>query len=106
MIFSGVAPFRERTGLSSKKLSCETQVWNPHRAGAGGRFGFDRSDVPFAEMAAAIAGLAEELRDRDFFGAERPAGREGPHAVRVPAGQEAGSGRRAIAMAGVEAIEA
>ena len=52
----------------------EVVVRNPfvksHRAGVGGRTGFDRADMPFAKVAAAVAGLTEKVRDRDFLRAE------------------------------------
>ena len=76
-----------------------------HRAGIDGRCGLDRADMPLAEVTAAIAGLSQDVRDRDLLRPERPAGGEGAIAVRMASGEEAAARRRATRMRGVEAIE-
>ncbi len=64
---SGGPPLRESEGFSSKKLSCDTHSWNPIAPGLVGDAGFDRADMPFAEVTAVVAGLAQDVRDGDLL---------------------------------------
>jgi hypothetical protein len=66
---SGGPPLRER-GIQLEEIVVRQPLVKAERARAGRRRSFDRADVPLAEMPALVAGLAQQLRDRDLLGAQ------------------------------------
>ena len=76
-----------------------------HRAGVEGRTGLDRANMPFAEMAATVAGPAQNVSDRDLLRPHRPAGSERAHPVGMPSGKKAGARRRTTRMAGIKCVK-
>ena len=63
--------------------------------------GVVRAQMPLAEMAGAVAVVAEDVRHRDFVVAEHVASTDGSpaaHAVGIAAGHQRGPRRRAIAV--------
>ena len=60
-----------------------------HCAGTERRAGLDGADVPLAEVAGRVAGVAQHVRDGDLLRPHRPVGRERPVAHRVPPGEHA-----------------
>ncbi len=64
-----------------------------------------RAQVPFAEMPGRIVGLVQRFGERHFLRTNRIAPLEHAHAIGMPAGHNAGPGRRTNRRRGVEAIE-
>jgi hypothetical protein len=103
--------FRRRAVAAERRVHLEEivvgQIFVETHPGRihGGIF-FHRSDVPFAEMTGAVAGLLEDLCDRDLLRARGVVRREGPGAVGVAAGHHARASRRTHGRTGIKTVEA
>ena len=76
-----------------------------HRPRIEGRARLHRADVPLAEVAGGVAGLAQQVGDGDLLRAHRPVGGEGAVAHRMTPRQHAPAGGRARRVPRVEPVQ-